>query len=635
MAREVSARRELLLLAIVVAAVSGLVPYLPNVEKAEAGDLRTVAPVVAALSYGWLLAILFGATFVGRDLADGRLGFFFSRPLSGRAIWSGKMAAAIFLIWLCEIIVLLPSLYDLGLYHFVTSEGIGQTVPIGLIVMPLLLLLVSHAVGVMARARTAWLFLDVAGVVVATVFAWLILRPMLFIGAEIALWVVAGGLVLALLIALSFGGAVGVSVGRVDLERTHAATSLALWGTLAVFVAAITLYGGWLRNFGPHDFDDVGVITVSPDGNWVEAVGQARNRLDVRRRCLISTTDDLWIPVARPLGRYQRGVAYSVDGSTALWRGAGGKTVDEPRALWWADLGRRDPSARQTNLVVASDALLALSASGDRLAILEEGILSVYALEEEHLLTAVRLPDGFDRVTVMFPSEENLRLFVRVGRGDGQSLLIVNVVVSTGEILPTGKIQGLGEQTALTVDGGLQHLVVRTRFGDGLVAKRSIHDANDGSFIRELTTSGFPWFLRDGRIVIWSEDERTGTSLVVESVEGGDRVVQSISAMGEPRLGGEAVPNGIIVSRLEDPADRSQGLRIDLMDVDTGEVRNVGRHLRRAFPWFAWQYGSGGGVLWFSGQPAASRLFLDQTGALMRWNPETGGLAHVVGGVSQ
>jgi hypothetical protein len=632
MTREITSRRELILLAVAVSIISALVPYLPGVEAADTMDLRSVASVTSALTLGWLLAILFGATLVGRDLAEGRLGFYFSRPLSARAIWGGKIVAAIFLVWLCEVIVLLPSLYELGLYQFVTSEGIGQTAPIGLVVMPLLLLLISHAVSIMARARTAWLFLDVAGAIVVTVFAWLILRPMLFIGAEIALWVVAGALVLALLIALSIGGAVGVAVGRVDLVRTHAATSLALWGTLAVLVAAITIYGGWLRNFGPPDFDDVEVITVSPDGNWIEAVGQARNRLDVRRRCLISTTDNLWIPVTRPRGRYLRGVVYSGDGSTALWRGAERKLVDEPSALWRADLSRRDPSARQTNLVVAYDALLALSASGDRLAILEEGTLSVYELDEERLLTAVRLPEGFDRVTVLFPSEESLRLFVRVGRGDGQSLLIVNVVVSTGEIVPTGKIQGLGDSTVLTVDGGLQHLVVRTRSRNESVAKGSIYDANDGRFIRELTSSGFPWFLRDGRLVTSSEDDQTGTSLVVESVEGEDRVVHSISAVGEPRLSGEAIANSIVVARLEDPADRTQGLRIDLMDVDTGEVRNVGRHLRRAFPWSSWQYGSGGGVIWFSGQPAASRLFLDQTGAIMRWNPETGGMAYVVGG---
>ena len=329
-------------------------------------------------------------------------------------------------------------------------------------------------------------------------------------------------------------------------------------------------------------------------------------------------------------GGYPTDVVYSSDGSTALWRGAG--AIDEPRGLLWADLGRRDPSAQSTNLVVATDALLAVSAGGGRLAILEEGTLSVYELEDERLLTAVRLPDGFDRVTTLFPSEDFVRLFVRVGEGESQSLLIVNLIVSSGEIVPTGKIQGLRDWLSLTVDGGMQHMVLWTRSADGSESDRFIHDANDGTLIRELTTPGFPRFLNDGRLISLTIDDDENANLVVESVEGGDPIVHPIGAASEPRLSGEAVPNGVVVSRLEDPSDRSQGLRVDLIDADTGAVRNVGRHLRRALPWLPWQQGSKAAVFWFRDQPVASRLFLDQTGSLMRWNPETGGLAHVVGG---
>jgi hypothetical protein len=477
------------------------------------------------------------------------------------------------------------------------------------------------------------LFLDLSGAVVFVILAWVSLRPLFVIGTEIAFWVLGGALLAALVIALSFAGGAGVTVGRVDLPRAHGALSLTLWGTLAVLTAGITFYSGWLRDFGPADFDDVQVSTLAPDGRWVEVIGRSEIRLDVGRRCLVSTTDKRWIPLPGLWGGYSEDVFYSADGSTALWRGAG--AGDEPRALWWADLARRDPSARQTNLVVARDALLALSAAGGRLAILEEGTVSFYELEDERLVTAVRLPEGFDHVTMLFPAEETLRLFVRIGHGDGQSLLVVDVDVSTGEIVPTGKIKGLRGKAVLMVDGGLNHMVVWTRSEEGLASDRSIHDANDGSFIRKLTTSGFPRFLSDGRLVIMSSDGNGSTSLVVESVDGGDRIVHSIDAAGEPRLSGEAVPNGVVISRLEDPANRTQGLRADLVDVDTGEIRNIGRHFRRGFSWLPWHYGTAGTVFWFRQDPAASRLFLDQTGALMRWNPETGGLAHVVGGVAK
>jgi hypothetical protein len=86
------------------------------------------------------------------------------------------------------------------------------------------------------------------------------------------------------------------------------------------------------------------------------------------------------------------------------------------------------------------------------------------------------------------------------------------------------------------------------------------------------------------------------------------------------------------VSRLVNPSDRTEGRRIDVIDVDTGEARNIGTHLRRGFSWLPWQFGDAGAVFWYRDQPGASRLFIDQGGALVRWDPESGDLVHVVGG---
>jgi hypothetical protein len=86
------------------------------------------------------------------------------------------------------------------------------------------------------------------------------------------------------------------------------------------------------------------------------------------------------------------------------------------------------------------------------------------------------------------------------------------------------------------------------------------------------------------------------------------------------------------VSHLVDPFDRAQGIRLALFDVDTGEVRNIGSHLRRSARWYGWQAGVSMGFFWHCNQPAVSRLFIDQSGALVRWDPETGEMVHVVGG---
>ncbi len=630
MVREVAARRELFVLAAAVAVIAAIVPYLPGVEDADSVDLRTVASLTAALALGWLMAVILGAQIIGRDLADGRLGFFFARPLGALAIWAGKAAAAIVTVWLCEGIVLLPSLHGGGVYHFLMGEGIVWIAVVGFLAVPLALYFLAHAVGIMARARTAWLFLDLAGCVLFAVLAWFSVVPYLTMGARIALLVVGGSLAASLVFALAAGGAIGLAVGRIDLRRTHGALSLALWGTLALLCAAVVVYSGWLRDFGPSNFERVEVQTVAPDGRWVETIGWAEGRLDVYRRCLVSVGDKRWLALPAQPRFHSRGVQlqYSSDGSTVVWLGSA--TGDAPRAVWWADLGRPDPSARPTNLIVARDSALVLSAEGSRVAIHEDGTVSIYELDGERMIKAIRLPDDLGPTAIFFPSPDALRVFARTADND-QSLLMAEVDIATGEFARTSELDALAELSWIGVDAAWERLVIWKRTEPGHVPVKNLYRATDGTFVRSVNLPGFPRFLQDGRLVILNQEDRV-TRLIVAPFEGGERTVHELAGREGYWFLGEVVPNEIALSRLADPLDRRQGLRVELLNVDTGEVRLIGAHLRRAFPWFQWNSGTSGVVFWYNSQPAASRLFIDQRGALVRWDPETDELLHVVGG---
>jgi len=321
---------------------------------------------------------------------------------------------------------------------------------------------------------------------------------------------------------------------------------------------------------------------------------------------------------------------YSRDGSTAVWRGGG--PVEEPRLLWWADLGRSDPMARPTNLVVSPEAPLILSVDGARLAILEEGTLSVYELGEERLLKAIRLPEDLQRVAVVFIDPNTLRLFARFDVDDAESVLIAEIEVATGELVRIGVIPSLGEITWFAVDAALEHMVVSTRSEGDLVSERRLHDAKSGALIRNIDVVGFPRFLEDGRMVLTSETDDGSVTLVVDPVEGEGRIVHTMRAAVGSRVLGEVVPNGVIVSHRVDPSDPTQGIRIALFDVDTGEIRNIGSHLRGPVRWYPWQTGLEMGFIWHCYRPEVSRLFIDQSGALVRWDPDSGKLIHVVGG---
>jgi len=323
-------------------------------------------------------------------------------------------------------------------------------------------------------------------------------------------------------------------------------------------------------------------------------------------------------------------VQYSPEGSTAMWRGGG--PLNEPRTLWWADLGRPDPMARPTSLVVSDQAALTLSVDGTRLVILEEGTVSIYELGEERLVKAIRLPDGLHRVAVVFIDPNTLRLFSRIDVDDAESVLIAEIDLAAGKLVRTGVIPGLEEISWFAVDAALEHMIVSSRTAGDLVSTKTLYDAVDGSFIRYLNTAGFPRFLQDGRIFLASEIDDGSLTMVVEPPEGEGQIVHTLRAADGFRVNGEAVPNGVVVSHLVDPADRTQGIRLALFDVDTGEMRNIGSHLRRTTRWFPWQNGIDMGFFWYCNQPAVSRLFIDQSGALVRWDPETGEMVHVVGG---
>ena len=56
-----------------------------------------------------LFALLLGVNFIGRDLSEGRLGFYFAQPMSGPKIWFGKLTAVVLLIWAAQLIMMLPT----------------------------------------------------------------------------------------------------------------------------------------------------------------------------------------------------------------------------------------------------------------------------------------------------------------------------------------------------------------------------------------------------------------------------------------------------------------------------------------------------------------------------------------------
>ena len=627
--RELSARRNLWLLAAATAVIAAVSPVLPGVAGYEHADVLSVASGTLALALGWGLAIALGATVFGGELAAGRLGFFFARPVASFSVWVGRMLAATALILGSELIVLLPAVVA---GNMVPDLLEGGAIPglLAYLIAPVLLLLLANAAGIMLRARTPWLVLDLVGMVGTVVALWLILSPLAFMGTALATAVVASAAVVVLGVALAAGGLAGLAVGRTGLRRTHGALSLTLWLVLAVGLAGLAAYSNWLRGFGPASFVDIKVVGASADGEWVELEGKASGRLDVRRRCLLSSDGARWLPIDRAPSHFFDPVVYSGDGSVAAW--TEGDYALPGGVLWWADLGPTGPTAHATTITIGHDASWTLDDTGSRLALLEDSLLSIYALVDDRLETSVRLPDTLRKAGIFFTGRDRVMAIARSQSGTDHELTLGEVNLQSGRVAMRGSIGPFEESPWAVMDSGANHVVAWTRSKPGKVGARAMYDLPAGTLVRELGEKGFPRFSEDGRVVFLVVDDTRQGRLIVESPEGGERIVHELGDARDLHLAGEALPGWVLLSRLTDSSDPTQGRRLTMLSLATGEQRVVDGVVRRIFRWRPAYFPVSGVLSQYRGGPGLSRLAIDQSGALVRWDPETDKLVHVVGG---
>ena len=80
--------------ALVVAFVPFAVPLVRSLHGQDARDMRNWLALIGAGTFGAAVAAALGATVLASDLAERRIGFYFSRPISGFSLWAGKLGAA-------------------------------------------------------------------------------------------------------------------------------------------------------------------------------------------------------------------------------------------------------------------------------------------------------------------------------------------------------------------------------------------------------------------------------------------------------------------------------------------------------------------------------------------------------------
>jgi hypothetical protein len=191
------------------------------------------------------VAIALGSSVIAGDLGEGRLGFYFSRPMSGLAIWGGKMLGALVLTAVAVALVAGPVIW--------ANADLPGGVHTAAVIAPLLLIVSAHAVASALRSRSRLLPVDLVVAVVLAGAAALIFQRLVAAGAHETLFVLGPWMVGVLILSLLVAGLAQVVYGRSDPRRGHVVLSWVLWSTLALGVLGFAGFARWVLAVTPAE----------------------------------------------------------------------------------------------------------------------------------------------------------------------------------------------------------------------------------------------------------------------------------------------------------------------------------------------------------------------------------------------
>ena len=645
--RELTARWGLVLVGITTALIVLVLPFMPGISHADRADVGSAAGFGFAFGSALILSIGLGATLFGRDLSEGRLGFYFERPVYPTAIVVGRFSAAYLLIILCEGLALLAGLVWLEgspLLYLTPLEVFGSfslsSNPRWLTwfaFSPLVVLLVSHCVSMMFRARTAWLVADLFGFSLIAPAAWLLVHPFTERGYERASGLLTSSITVVAFVALVGAVLISISQGRTDLRRTHRFLSTTLWGLLLASMGTLAGYAAWLMNVTPADLDSYFVVNNLPGGRWLEVVGSAKGHLDVKPRFLVAADGQRWVRLRTPPYGSRPETTTSSDGRIAVWRGDEGR--HNLRTIWYADLTLRDPMPVATTIAVGTYDSIEVSPDGTVISVLSQDLLSLYRLSDEALITTVRVPGNHWNTKVRFPTSEIVRVIYNnfsesYLNGSPRRVAVFDLPVVQGAKLISRYVVPLPPEYQLYFDPGLKYVaagVERSPSDEGRddgwkadLPSRHVFDAATEEHVRAIS-GVLQGFLIDGRVWTTQQGPSGEVSVVITRLETGEtREFVTGTAESRPYIR-ELAGGGLVVGsdpRVTPSGDKSYWSRVELFDPDTGSRRLIGRDLT-----FDAYHGPETGIVmgrYLADSTAEHRvgLFRDNKNTLFAWDPD-------------
>lgn len=615
--RELETKRFLFASAFIVGLLAPASALLPNAERWGRGTMAlTVAGVLAALMT-IAVAMILGATVLGRDLSERRMSFYLSKPLSPALLWGGKVAGSIVAIIAVLLLILAPALLLFG-SSFSSSWPVGAAAAIAAVLaIAVTAFFVAHAASTMVRARSAWIVLDLLLLAAGCGAAWLIAQPLLLARAFDAL-TAAGVLLAALLIlVLAVSGGWQVARGRTDIRRNHAALSTFLWSGVTVALLLTAAYVAWLTHPTPSELK-TWYAAQGASGEWVIVAGEARGRFDFEPVFLMSTygSERRLLPISRDFGLDP---AVSGDGR---WLGVAELTAfnDQTRQLVLYDLQRLQASPRMTRIEIRERARFALSDDAARVAIWEKGEVAVLDVATGKLLASARIPAAVasPRVAMLF-RDTALWIYVTAdGATSPIEVTVYELMVPTRALRRVSSLAVKGRGVKLSTNGDGSLFMLRALGGE-----TTIHDDSGRERLRITPGAGErvidAQFLEEDRVTV-SVKRADGTVILVRSLRTARQSVTRFSGDRLLTIKGEAAPGLLLLeSSSNAPVPVKNDSVISVLSLNRGGV------LRQEFLRSVGMMSGG----WLHVDPRTparlrERVFRANDGSLVLWDPITG-----------
>lgn len=611
-ARELREKSRLFLVSLLLA----VVPFVAAAVPGARGDRLSVIVLVGAVlavAIGGGSAVMLGVSTIGKELAEKRMSFYFSKPLSPAAIWGGKALGSLAISIGCFLIVALPLVVVETMRVQRRAEDLAA---IGMIAIAgfVAIFFLSHALSSMTRSRSAWLAVDFVCLVAASFLIVMIIRPILLGGGMRVAVVVASVIVGALMLILALAPIRQLAIGRTDIRRAHLALSVTIWIAVALLVAVSGAFVAWLVTPSPSQLHEIEEIEQSPAGNAFVVTGTARGRGDLMSTFIVEPSSGRSHRIAAP--RWW-GSRYSRDGKVFAWLQPTGILARELELY----VSRAGDEGIATGIRGHAPMSFVLSDDGGRVAIQEGSTLSVHDLAARRMLASAKLDARpANAVPVMiFVRPDLLRIYEYQPRGsrvagEAQQLVIRELDVASKRLSVTGegKVSSSWNAIGLSADGTT--MLVRHH---GVIA-----DARTGATLATIPVSGgndmTNAMLSDGQVASMARDDR-GTTLRFYRKDGTLRHQTRVENFRIGWVWSETRDGKLLLATSSKPGDvTKRGRSMVVVDVASGNVERVIPALFAGMP----TWGGDGRLPLIN---ASQRLAgVDGEGNLVLWSVRTG-----------